>query len=67
MFTGWTVGYATLWNWRVKLEMGDIAPYLGLAIFLILYLLFLICAVLYNIFASPVGNLLNGNWGTIIS
>jgi len=60
MLTGWTIGYATLWNWRAKLEMGDIAPYLGLAIFLVVYLIFIICAILFNIFASPVGTVFGG-------
>ena len=65
LFCGWTVGYATLWNWTTKITAQDLAPYLGLSVFLMIYCLFVIFAVLFNIFASPVGNVFNGNYPKI--
>ena len=49
MVTGFTVGYATLWNWRSKIGAGDMLPYLALTIFMSIYFLFVIFAILYNI------------------
>lgn len=56
MFTGWTVGYTTLHTVKSKLTNADIAPYLGLVIFLLVYLTAVILAIVFNIFLSPVGN-----------
>lgn len=61
MFTGWTVGYAILHNFKAKLTTADIAPYLGLVIFVVLYITAILIAILFNIFLSPAGNV-RGNW-----
>lgn len=56
MFTGWTVGYAILHNFKTKLTTADIAPYLGLVIFIVIYITFVLIAILFNILISPAGN-----------
>ena len=56
MFTGWTVGYAILHNFKTKLTTADIAPYLGLVIFIVIYIASVLIAILFNIFMSPAGN-----------
>ena len=40
------------------MRKSDIAPYIGLAISLVVYFFFVIGAILFNVFASPAGSLL---------
>ena len=58
LITGWTIGYATLWSWKNRMRKSDIAPYVGLAISLVIYFFFVIGAIMFNVFASPAGSLL---------
>ena len=40
------------------MRKSDIAPYVGLAISLVIYFFFVIGAIMFNVFASPAGSLL---------
>ena len=58
LITGWTIGYATLWSWKNRFGRSDILPYIGLALSLVIYLIFVLFAITFNIVASPAGSIM---------